>query len=273
MHAMVEAIGAGDALAARRELATAADDEQRLDVLARLAASGGHGADLATELLIEQLDASRVVHRFAGAALLDQAAVEDVAQDSLISIAQSIGSFQGSGKVTTWVHRIVRNRVVDHLRRQRATSPLPPEGLGPAARMSSIIATRATVQQVLTGLPELYREPVVLRDVEGLPYAEVADRLGRSIGTVKSQVSRGRALVASRLRADAPSEQAADAPPEHEAGAPREHEQDAPREHEAGAPRQYEPGASRQQDAQGVREQIAESTLRRAPGPLERGDE
>lgn len=98
------------------------------------------------------------------------------------------------------MHRIARNRVVDHLRRQRATSPLPPEDLGPAERMSSIIATRATVRDVLAALPEPYREPVVLRDVEGLSYAEVGERLGRGVGTVKSQVSRGRALVAASLR-------------------------------------------------------------------------
>lgn len=171
-----------------------------LDELAHLAAAGDQGTDLATELLIEHLDASGVVHRFAGAALLDTAAVDDVAQDALISVAQSIGSFAGQGKVTTWVHRIVRNRVVDHLRRQRATAELPPDDVGPAERMSSIIATRATIQEVLAGLPELYREPVVLRDVQGLPYADVAERLGRTVGTVKSQISRARALVAGRLQ-------------------------------------------------------------------------
>jgi len=66
--------------------------------------------------------------------------------------------------------------------------------------MSSLIATRATLRDVLAGLPDRYRGPVTLRDVEGLPYTEVAERLGRSVGTVKSQVARGRALVAAALR-------------------------------------------------------------------------
>ncbi|MGO1306010.1 MAG: RNA polymerase sigma factor, partial [Microbacterium gubbeenense] len=101
----------------------------------------------------------------------------------------------------SWVHPIVRRRVADHLRRQRETSPLNEELL-PSARMSSMIATRATVQQALADLPDLYRVPVVLRDVHGLSYAEVAERLELSLGTVKSQISRGRAMVAGMLTED-----------------------------------------------------------------------
>lgn len=200
-HGLREAVARGDAPATRQLLdRIPVDDPEVLDVLARAAADGGVGARLATELLVERLDASGVVRRFVRAALLDEAAVDDVTQDALISVAGSVHSFASEAKVTTWVHRIVRHRVVDHLRRQRATSPLPPDDLAPAERMSSLIATRATLRDVLAGLPDRYRGPVTLRDVEGLPYTEVAERLGRSVGTVKSQVARGRALVAAALR-------------------------------------------------------------------------
>ncbi|WP_152187822.1 RNA polymerase sigma factor [Georgenia satyanarayanai] len=194
--ALRTAVVAGDAIEARRLLARFGV-EPPLDALAHAAAAG---SSLAVELLVEALDGSGVVHRFVRASLLDESAVDDVAQDVLVSVAGSVHSFTGAARVTTWVHRIVRNRVVDHLRRQRATVPLPPEDLGPAERMSSIIATRATVRDVLASLPDPYREPVTLRDVEGLTYAELAQRLERSVGTVKSQVSRGRALVAAALR-------------------------------------------------------------------------
>lgn len=63
-----------------------------------------------------------------------------------------------------------------------------------------MIASRTTVRAALATLPDLYREPVTLRDMEGLAYAEVAERLDRNVGTVKSQVARGRALVAAALR-------------------------------------------------------------------------
>src|SRR5690606_29035926 len=144
-HGLREAVARGDAPATRQLLdRIPVDDPEVLDVLARAAADGGVGARLATELLVERLDASGVVRRFVRAALLDEAAVDDVTQDALISVAGSVHSFAGEAKVTTWVHRIVRHRVVDHLRRQRATSPLPPDDLAPAERMSSLIATRAT---------------------------------------------------------------------------------------------------------------------------------
>src|SRR5690625_6303586 len=58
--------------------------------------------------------------------------------------------------------------------------------------MSSMIATRVSVQNALAQLPEKYREPVTLRDVEGQTYQEVAEGLELSVGTVKSQVSRDR---------------------------------------------------------------------------------
>ncbi|WP_256842768.1 RNA polymerase sigma factor [Ornithinimicrobium cryptoxanthini] len=195
---LVRALHASDGTAARsllREIPATDDDS-----LQELAVAAANGSELGTTLLVERLDESGILHRFARGALFDEGAIDDVVQDSLISVATGISSFRGTAKVTSWVHRIVRNRVVDHLRRQRATAPLPEEDLGPGQRISSLIATRATVQDALAALPDLYRESVTMRDLEGRPYAEIAERLDRSLGTVKSQVSRGRALVAVSLR-------------------------------------------------------------------------
>lgn len=185
--------------AARRAVGELLDEgaqDEVLDALARLAPTGPE----ALELFLETLDGSGVVRRFAGAALLERDAVEDVAQDSLISIAQSISGYDGRAKVTTWVHSIVRRRVADHLRRQRETVELQ-EQHRPAARMSSLIADRVSVRTVLAQLPDLYRAPVQMRDLEQLPYRVIAERLERSEGTVKSQISRGRAMLAGRLGA------------------------------------------------------------------------
>lgn len=198
---LASAVDAGDPVQSREAL-RGVPPQQSDDALAILADRAGAGSTLATELLMEQLDESGVIRRFVRGSLLDESAVDDVCQDVLISVAGSIASFRGGSKVTTWVHSIVRRRVVDHLRRQRATAPLPEDDLGPAQRMSSMLATRATVQEALAGLPELYRAPVTLRDLEGLSYAEVAQRLDRNVGTVKAQISRGRALVASALQGE-----------------------------------------------------------------------
>lgn len=196
-----DALQSGNTAAARRLSRSAVEAAKYDDALAVLAHSAPHDP-IAAELLVEALDASGTVRRFAHAALLDHTAVDDVSQDALISVADSIRSYNGHSKVTTWVHSIVRRRVVDHLRRQRESAPLPEADVGPATRMSSMIATQASVQQALAELAEIYREPVTLRDIEGLPYAEVAARLGRAEGTVKAQISRGRAMVAAKLRDD-----------------------------------------------------------------------
>lgn len=203
IDALVAAVRAGDPVTAR---VRAADVEQdaRWAALAREArASTGttsNGAStLAVEILVEDLDATGTVRHFVRRSLLDADAVDDVAQDTLVSVASSIGTFTGGSKVTTWVHRIAQRRVVDHLRRLRSVDPLPDGDVGPAARISSMIATRVTVRDAVDRLPPLYREPVSLRDLDGLEYAEIARRLDRSVGTVKSQIARGRAIVATSI--------------------------------------------------------------------------
>lgn len=187
---------------AARNITGELNTPEHLDNTLALLARSAKSEPQAIELLVEVLDASGLVRRFAGAALLNHAAVDDVSQDALISVAHSIGSYDGRSKVSTWVHSIVRRRVVDHLRRERSTVPLDDGDLSPAARMSSIIATRATVRDALQALPEIYRAPVILRDIEGHSYLEIADRLDRAQGTIKAQIARGRAMVAARLSDD-----------------------------------------------------------------------
>jgi RNA polymerase sigma-70 factor, ECF subfamily len=71
--------------------------------------------------------------------------------------------------------------------------------VGEAVRISSLISTRETVRQLVQRLPDRYRRAVELRDIERLPYAEAAARLGVNVNTVKSHVARGRALLAGML--------------------------------------------------------------------------
>jgi RNA polymerase sigma-70 factor (ECF subfamily) len=223
-------IGDNPSLARRQlgELRDEADHDDALDVLAEVAASG---SPLATELLIEALDRFGVARHAVRRFIVDDAAVDDVVQDTLITVAQSIGSFRGEARITTWLHQVARNRAVDHLRRARAAGPMGPgggagagagggagdgpggpggpgggdtaelDGIRPGSgnRMSSLVASREAVRQLLDELPDRYRDAVLLRDVERLPYAEVATRLGRNLNTVKSHVARGRALLAALL--------------------------------------------------------------------------
>jgi RNA polymerase sigma-70 factor (ECF subfamily) len=119
-------------------------------------------------------------------------------------VVQAIGSFQGDAKFTTWLHQLARNRSVDHLRRVRSTTSREAVEPSPAERMSSLVASRHAVRQLLDQLPPRYRDAVLLRDVEHLPYADVATRLGRNLNTVKAHVARGRALLAGLVDREEP---------------------------------------------------------------------
>ena len=197
--AVESALVGGQAAQARRKLADVRDPDDRDGVLALLARHASGGSPLATELLIEAVDGFDVARRAVRRFLFDERAVDDVTQDTLISVAQSIGSFRGESSFTTWLHRLARNRAVDHLRRARATEPLDDQQVSLAARMSSLIASRETVRQLLDELPAHYRDAVLLREVGRLSYDEVAARLSLNVNTVKSHVARGRAVLASRV--------------------------------------------------------------------------
>lgn len=188
--------GAG-AAALRAQLRERAGDERAelLDDLARRAADLG----LLEILLwaIDELDLARPAIRRLVVAESD---VDDVAQDVLVAVAESITSFRGDARFTTWLHQVARFKAIAYLRRQREQVPLDDDHVGDAHRMSSLIATRATVQRVVDELPEHYRHPVRLRDIEQLPYDEVAARLGIPPATARTRVARGRALAAARLR-------------------------------------------------------------------------
>lgn len=196
---LAAALDAGDPLAARRIAAAVPEDRQAraegLDLLALRAASGSTPA---LELLAELVDELGLARSGVRQVLVEESAVDDVTQDTLVSVAASIRTFTGEASFVTWLFTIAHNRAVDHIRRQRATHPLP-DDVGEALRISSLISTRHTVQQLLERLPNHYRRAVELRDVQRLSYAEAAERLELNVNTVKSRVARGRALLAAML--------------------------------------------------------------------------
>lgn len=194
------ALDGGDAQGARRVAGGVPEDrgarDAGLDVLAHRAAGG---STVAFELLAELVDELGLARAGVRQVLVGESAVEDVTQDTLVSMAVSIRSFTGEAGFVTWLFTIAHHRAVDHLRRQRATEPLADDDVGDALRISSMISTREAVQQLVRRLPDRYRPAVELRDIERLSYADAAQRLGLNVNTVKSHVARGRTLLARML--------------------------------------------------------------------------
>lgn len=132
----------------------------------------------------------------------------DVAQEIFIRIFRHLGGFRGRSSLKTWVYRVALNHCRSRLRRRRpidqleegegpgGADSLPDERSGPEKAALARDELRR-VEEALASLPRPFREAVVLRDVEGLKYGEIAEVLGVRIGTVRSRIARGR----ERLRA------------------------------------------------------------------------
>ena len=133
-------------------------------------------------------------------------AAEDATQEAFISAYRSLGRFRG-GAFRAWLLRIAVNACYDELRRRRARPALsldrpahgeqeqPPEPPSPAPTLqehAERMELARAIQAALARLPEDQRVAVVLCDVQGMDYAEIAEVMGVSLGTVKSRISRAR---------------------------------------------------------------------------------
>ena len=137
---------------------------------------------------------------------------EDVVQDALLSAWKSIRSFEGTS-FRAWLFRIVTNRALDRVRskKRRAELPLEPsegeevqwaEPADPSPELADLASRRealAVVEEALREVPEEQRAALLLRDVEGFAYEEIAIMTNAEIGTVKSRIYRARVAVRNTL--------------------------------------------------------------------------
>jgi RNA polymerase sigma-70 factor (ECF subfamily) len=148
--------------------------------------------------------------------LRDVGLAEDATQDTFIRAWQNIRTFQ-TGSVRSWLYKIATNRAYDMLRasaRRPAGSleaepveiePIWASSAGEESPDAHALRRELSIylERALTALPEDQRMVVLLVDVQGLDYHEVAEALGIALGTVKSRLSRARAKVRQALADDA----------------------------------------------------------------------
>jgi RNA polymerase sigma-70 factor (ECF subfamily) len=131
---------------------------------------------------------------------------EDIVQESFLKAYKAQESFRGS-EAKTWMLSIVRNTAMDFLRRYKAglAAPLGDQGYEPEdhspdpERALVEQSRREQVRQAISHLAPEFREAIVLREIEGLPYKEIASVLGIPMGTVMSRLSRARNLLLVEL--------------------------------------------------------------------------
>jgi RNA polymerase sigma-70 factor (ECF subfamily) len=135
----------------------------------------------------------------------------DCTQDALIAIVRGLSSFDGRSAFATWCYRIATNTCLDELRRRgRRAVPIDDDALAVAGSTSHVdesegASLRVDVDAALARLPVEFRVAVVLRDLCGLDYDEIAEICGVPGGTVRSRISRGRAALAAALRIGNPN--------------------------------------------------------------------
>ncbi|HET9359481.1 MAG TPA: sigma-70 family RNA polymerase sigma factor [Vicinamibacterales bacterium] len=146
---------------------------------------------------------------------------EEVTQDVLMKVYRKAGSFRGDAALSSWIYRITFNTAMSRLRQRysarAAEQPRdnarfeawdqPSHVQGEPADWSHMpddellrLELRQAVAAAIRDLPEIYRQPIILRDLEGLTTEEASTRLKLKDETLKSRLHRGRLLLRERLR-------------------------------------------------------------------------
>lgn len=153
----------------------------------------------------------------------DRADAADLTQDVFVKVFRGVGSFHGESSLRTWIYRIALREASNQrrwwMRHKMQEVPIEQEMLeqdsGTPLRMKDMLVdrgespydaavhaeNRAIVEDALRQVPEPYRSTLILRDIEGFVYEEVAEMQGVNLGTVKSRLVRGRAFLKALLQA------------------------------------------------------------------------
>jgi RNA polymerase sigma-70 factor, ECF subfamily len=164
------------------------------------AAQAGDRAALDT-LLRRHIDLIHAVcSRMAG----NPADAADATQEALIAIVRGLPRFDRRAAPRTWMYRVATNACLDELRRRGRRPRLGlddamAEQPDPGPPLDRSVTDRLTLDDALARLPDEFRVAVVLRDVQGMDYAQIAEVLQIPLGTVRSRIARGRQALAADL--------------------------------------------------------------------------
>jgi RNA polymerase sigma-70 factor (ECF subfamily) len=164
------------------------------------------GSDAAFDWLVTYYHAG--VYNLVYGILSDGADAADVTQEVFLRAFRGIHGFRQGSSLKTWLYRISVRQALNHRRwcwrhhRQQVSIDAEVEGKNPALDLKDLEATpleqveaaemQSVVRRALARVPDVFRSAVILRDLEGLSYEEVAEVLEVSVGTVKSRILRGR---------------------------------------------------------------------------------
>jgi len=172
------------------------------------------GDKAAFDLLVSKYQ--RKIFRLLSRLIRDQAEIEDVAQEAFVKAYRALPNFRGDSAFYTWLYRIAINTAKNYLVSQGRRAPTTTENdvedaetfddgehLRDLNTPDSMLLTKQVAEAVnraIDQLPEDLRTAIVLRELEGLSYEEIAESMNCPIGTVRSRIFRAREAIAQELR-------------------------------------------------------------------------
>jgi RNA polymerase sigma-70 factor (ECF subfamily) len=171
------------------------------------------GDSAAFDLLVRKYQ-HRIV-ALIGRYVADWSECQDVAQETFLRAYRALGNFRGDAQFYTWLHRIAVNTAKNHLVAHNRRPPTDDIDVGDAEQFESGLRLRdndtperelmrqqmeQTVMRAVEALPDELRTAITLREVDGLSYEEIAQRMDCPIGTVRSRIFRAREAIDLELR-------------------------------------------------------------------------
>ncbi len=184
------------------------------DVDAELVSRVQAGDKQAFDLLV--IKYQRKIMRLLSRMIRDPAEIEDVAQEAFIKAYRALPQFRGDSAFYTWLYRIAINTARNWLAANKRAPSTPSafeneegetfnesdvltDGSNPESEMASRQIAE-TVNKAINDLPEELRNAIVMREIDGMSYEDIAESMNCPIGTVRSRIFRAREAIATRLR-------------------------------------------------------------------------
>lgn len=145
------------------------------------------------------------LHRFILSRVPDETVADDILQEVFLRIHTHLDGVRDMDRLESWIFQIARNSITDYYRARRRVVPLEGSGIeneliaDEPEEPDAAAELAPALRELVEGLPELYRQALILTEYEGLSQKQAAERLGISFSGAKSRVQRARQMVLDAL--------------------------------------------------------------------------
>lgn len=131
----------------------------------------------------------------------EQADVDDLLHEIFLKMERNLSRLRESGRIAGWLYRIADNTIADYYRARKRWEEVPEELPAPELSKDTTAELATCLRPMINALPEVYREAVLLSEIEGMKQKVVAEKLGITHSAARSRVQRGREKLRSMMLA------------------------------------------------------------------------